>query len=63
MVRVSSGKMPALILLDHFLSSTATKMILKACDAARVPYVTAGRGGTGAVELALMALEGRLSGK
>ena len=61
--RVSSGKMPALVLLDHFLSSNSAKMLMKACDQARVDYVTAGRGGSGAIVLSLMVLEGRLSGK
>jgi hypothetical protein len=58
--RLSSGKTPAVVLLEHFISSTAIRTIMKACETAHVQYVTAGRGGTGALELAFMALEGRL---
>ena len=57
---VTGGKIQMLVLLDHYMSSIEVKTILRACDHARVTYVTAGRGGSSALELALMVLESRL---
>lgn len=58
--KIDSRKASAVIILEHFMSHSTFQTLKARCNATGTPYAHAGKAGTGAIDLALMALEMRI---
>ena len=59
--RIRAGRVGAVILLTGLMAHKVREKIVQACSQYNVPYTTADKGGTGAIEQAFNDLERRLA--
>jgi hypothetical protein len=59
--KIANRKAGAVIILDYFMSHSTSNVLKSACAAAKVQHTVADKGGKGALDLALKAIELRLN--